>query len=91
MAKLRKKKTKNIKPFDEQNTKLAQGFVKRVGEPISLREATDALHIIKKTSGGNPLLEEVRRKRLFKSNPIVTGKQNLELAWYSAHQKVLCF
>ena len=25
MAKLRKKKTKNIKPFDEQNTKLAMG------------------------------------------------------------------
>tara|TARA_Y100000816_G_scaffold250878_1_gene201050 strand:+ start:700 stop:924 length:225 start_codon:yes stop_codon:yes gene_type:complete len=70
MAKLKKKKSKNIKPFDEQNTKLAQGFVKRVGEPISLREATDALHIIKKTSGGNPLQEELRRKRLFRSNPI---------------------
>ena len=35
-------------------------MIKRVGEPISLREATDALHVIKKTSGGNPLLEEVR-------------------------------
>ena len=45
-------------------------MIKRVGEPISLREATDALHIIKKTSGGNPLKEELRRKRLFKSNPI---------------------
>ena len=45
-------------------------MIKKVGEPISLREATDALHVIKKTSGGNPLLEEVRRKRLFKSNPI---------------------
>ena len=70
MAKLRKKKTKNIKPFDEQDTRLARGFVKKVGEPISLREATDALHIIKKTSGNNPLLEEVKRKRLFRSNPI---------------------
>ena len=45
-------------------------MIKRVGEPISLREATDALHVIKKTSGGNPLKEELRRKRLFKSNPI---------------------
>jgi hypothetical protein len=50
--------------------KLAQGFVKKVGEPISLRDATKALHIIKTTSGGNPLMEELRRKRLFKSNPI---------------------
>ena len=45
-------------------------MIKRVGEPISLREATDALHVIKKTSGGNPLMEELRRKRLFKNNPI---------------------
>ena len=50
--------------------KKAIAMIKRVGEPISLREATDALHIIKKTSGGNPLKEELRRKRLFKSNPI---------------------
>ena len=70
MARLKKNKPKNIKPFDEQDTKLAQGFVKRVGEPISLRDATNALHIIKKTSGNNPLLEELKRKRLFRSNPI---------------------
>ena len=70
MARLKKNKPKTIKPFDEQDTKLAQGFVKKVGEPISLREATDALHIIKKTSGNNPLLEELKRKRLFRSNPI---------------------
>ena len=50
--------------------KKAVAMIKRVGEPISLREATDALHVIKKTSGGNPLLEELRRKRLFKNNPI---------------------
>ena len=50
--------------------KLARGFVKHVGEPISLRDATKALHIIKPTSDGNPLKEELRRKRLFKSNPI---------------------
>ena len=45
-------------------------MIKRVGEPISLREATDALHVIKKTSEGNPLKEELRRIRLFKNNPI---------------------
>ena len=45
-------------------------MIKRVGEPISLREATEALHVIKKTSGGNPLREELRRIRLFKNNPI---------------------
>ena len=50
--------------------KVAQGFVKKVGEPISIMDATKALHIIKTTSGGNPLMEELRRKRLFKSNPI---------------------
>ena len=58
------KKTKGNK---KKNT---IAMIKSVGEPISLREATDALHIIKKTSGGNPLKEELRRKRLFKSNPI---------------------
>ena len=50
--------------------KKAIAMIKRVGEPISLREATEALHVIKKTSGGNPLMEELRRKRLFKNNPI---------------------
>ena len=70
MARLKKNKPKDIRPFEEQDTKLAQGFVKKVGEPISLRDATKALHIIKTTSGNNPLLEELRRKRLFKSNPI---------------------
>ena len=45
-------------------------MIKRVGEPISMMEATRALHVIKQTSGGNPLMEELRRKRLFKNNPI---------------------
>ena len=45
-------------------------MIKRVGEPISINEATKALHIIKTTSGGNPLKEELRRIRLFKNNPI---------------------
>ena len=74
MARLKKKNTKDIKPFDEQDTRLAQGFVKKVGEPISLREATKALHIIKKTSGNNPIMEELRRTRLFKYNPIDINK-----------------
>ena len=50
--------------------KVAQGFVKKVGEPISMKDAAKALHIINTTSGGNPLMEQLRRKRLFKSNPI---------------------
>ena len=45
-------------------------MIKRVGEPISMMEATRALHVIKETSGGNPLMEELRRKRLFRNNPI---------------------
>ena len=45
-------------------------MIKRVGEPISMMEATRALHVIKQTSGGNPLMEELRRKRLFRNNPI---------------------
>ena len=50
--------------------KVAQGFVKKVGEPISMKDAAKALHIIKTTSGGNPLMEDLRRRRLLKSNPI---------------------
>ena len=70
MAKSRKQKnTKNIKPFDEQDTKLAMGFVKRVGEPIGIMDATKALRIINETET-NELRRELRRKRLFKSNPI---------------------
>ena len=53
-------------------------MIKRVGEPISLREATEALHVIKKTSGGNPLREELRRKRLFKNNPI-----DVNMSWHT--------
>ena len=53
-----------------KGSKIAKGFVKKVGEPISLRDATKALHIINTTSGGNPLKEELRRIRLFKNNPI---------------------
>ncbi len=45
-------------------------MIKKVGEPISMMEATKALHVIKTTSGGNPLREELRRIRLFKNNPI---------------------
>ena len=63
--------------FNEDGTKKVRkgdktpiAMIKRVGEPISLRDATKALHVIKTTSGGNKLLEEARRKRLFKTNPI---------------------
>ena len=59
-----------MKITEKRGDKTPIAMIKRVGEPISLREATDALHVIKKTSGGNPLMEELRRKRLFKNNPI---------------------
>jgi len=63
--------TKNITENQKKKKKDQQvAMIKRVGEPISLREATKALHVIKTTSGGNPLKEELRRKRLFKNNPI---------------------
>ena len=58
--------TKKVRKGDKKPI----AMIKSVGEPISLREATKALHVIKTTSGGNPLKEELRRKRLFKNNPI---------------------
>ena len=60
----------NVKKTKGDKKKNTVAMIKRVGEPISLREATEALHVIKKTSGGNTLKEELRRKRLFKNNPI---------------------
>ena len=50
------KKTKNIKPFDEQNTKNAKGrkvaLIKRVEDMKNLTESeiTDAIRVIGKTS-----------------------------------------
>ena len=50
------KKTKNIKPFDEQNTKTAKGrkvaLIKRVEDMKNLSESeiSDAIRVIGKTS-----------------------------------------
>ena len=50
------KKTKNIKPFDEQNTKHAKGkrgaLIKRVEDMKNLTESeiTDAIRVIDRTS-----------------------------------------
>ena len=50
------KKTKNIKPFDEQNTKNAKGrkvaLIKRVEDMKNLTESeiTDAIRVIDRTS-----------------------------------------
>ena len=72
MAKQKKKKTKNIKPFDEQDTRLAGGFVKKIEDVpfVSEQELNKAINIIDKTSGSR---SESRRR---KSNLLndVTGK-----------------
>ena len=64
------KKTKNIKPFDEQDTRLAMGgFVKNVGDPISVGEMIQGLKIIDATET-NPLKKQLRQKRMGRSNPL---------------------
>ena len=64
------KGAKKIKPFDEQDTKLAMGgFVKRVGEPISVGEMIQGLKIIDDTET-NPLKKQLRQKRMGRSNPL---------------------
>jgi len=64
------KKTKNIKPFDEQDTRLAMGgFVKNVGDSISVGEMIQGLKIIDATET-NPLKKQLRQKRMGRSNPL---------------------
>ena len=72
MAKLRKKKTKNIRPFDEQDTRLAQGFVKKVGQKVGVREFVRGAEIIDATET-NPLKKYLRLKRMEKHTPLDTG------------------
>ena len=73
MAKSRKEKsTKNIKPFDEMDTKLAQGFVKKVGQKIGVRDYVHAQDIIDRTES-NPLKRKLRKIRLDKNNPLDPG------------------
>ena len=64
--------TKNIKPFDEQDTKLAQGFVKHVGQKVGVRDYVNAQDIIDRTES-NPLKRHLRKIRLDKNNPVDPG------------------
>ena len=64
--------TKEIRPFDEQDTKLAQGFVKRVGQKIGVRDYVNAQDIIDRTES-NPLKRKLRKIRLDKNNPLDPG------------------
>jgi len=64
--------TKKIRPFDEQDTKLAQGFVKRVGQKIGVRDYVNAQDIIDRTES-NPLKRKLRQIRLEKNNPLDPG------------------
>ena len=72
MATRKKKITKNIKPFDEQDTKLAQGFVKKVGQKVGVREFVRGAEIIDATET-NPLKKYLRLKRMEKHTPLDTG------------------
>ena len=69
--------TKEIRPFDEEKTapagtKLAQGFVKRVGQKIGVRDYVNAQDIIDRTET-NPLKRKLRKIRLDKNNPLDPG------------------
>jgi len=67
MARSRKEKnTKSIKPFDEQDTKLARGIVRRVEDikKLSPEEQVRGMEIIRKTSRG--LSRDRRMEDFFK-------------------------
>lgn len=51
---------------------ISQGFVKNVGEPMGIMSATEGMKIIDDTET-NPLKKELRRMRMFRSNPIDPG------------------
>ena len=52
-----------------QDMKIAQGFVKKVGEPIGVRDYVHARDIIDRTES-NPLKRYLRQMRLEKNNPL---------------------
>ena len=67
MARSRKEKnTKSIKPFDEQDTNLARGIVRRVEDikKLSPEEQVRGMEIIRKTSRG--LSRDRRMEDFFK-------------------------
>jgi len=51
---------------------IAKGFVKRVGEPVGVRDYVEAMGIIDETET-NPLKKRLRMIRLNKSNPLDPG------------------
>ena len=55
-----------------QDMKIAKGFVKKVGQPVGVRDYVEALGIIEDTET-NPLMKHLRRLRLEKSNPLDPG------------------
>ena len=63
------KGAKNIKPFDEQNTKLAKGFIKKVGEEVGVDEFIRGAQIIDQTET-NPLKKYLRLQRMRKNTPL---------------------
>jgi len=52
-----------------QDMKIAKGFVKKVGEPIGVRDYVNAREIIDLTES-NPLKRKLRQMRLEKNNPL---------------------
>ena len=52
-----------------QDMKIAKGFVKKVGEPIGVRDYVHARDIIDRTES-NPLKRYLRQMRLEKNNPL---------------------
>ena len=59
---------KTFKQFISEN-----GFVRRVGETIGVRDYVDAVDIINKTET-NPLKKKLRMDRLDKNNPLDISK-----------------
>ena len=55
-----------------EDMKIAKGFVKKVGQPVGVRDYVEALGIIEETET-NPLMKHLRRLRLEKSNPLDPG------------------
>ena len=66
MRSRKEKNTKFIKPFDEQDTKLARGIVRKVGDikKLSPEEQVRGMEIIRKTSRG--LSRDRRMENFFK-------------------------
>ena len=51
---------------------ISKGFIKNVGDEIGVMDATEGMRIIDETET-NPLKKELRRMRMFRSNPINPG------------------